>query len=163
VGPEEDVLRRYVEAARLFGVDAVVRATGDSPLVSPDLVGEILGEHRATGADLSHYLGCPLGTGVEVIAVGAIEEAGRGARDPAEREHMSTYLYRHRERFAIHEPSVRAELAHPANVSVDTQEDYERVKRIYGDLYRGGPIEVREIVRWLREHPGEVSLKQLSY
>ena len=163
-GPEEDVLARYTAAARRFGAQTVVRATGDSPLVSAALVREILAKHDDAGADLSHFLGCPLGTGVEVIAAGALEQAGMFAADPAEREHISTYLYRNRERFSILEPPVPAALELlNANVSVDTEEDYERLLAIYADLYHGAPLEVREVVDWLREHPERVSLKQIRY
>jgi spore coat polysaccharide biosynthesis protein SpsF len=164
VGPEHDVLRRYVDAALEHGVDTVVRATGDSPLVSAELARSIVGMHLSSGADLSHYLGCPLGTGVEVIARRALDAAGLEATDPVEREHMSTYLYRHRDRFLLLEPEVEPELSAPwANVSVDTREDFERVLRIYADLYRGAPIEAREVARWLGEHPEEVSVKRITY
>lgn len=164
VGPREDVLARYTSAVRRFNVDTVVRATGDSPLVSAPLAREILAIHEAAGADLSHFLGCPLGTGVEVIASRALEQAGTHASDPAEREHISTYLYRNRERFTILEPAVPAEIEQLyANVSVDTPEDYARLLAIYADLHHGAPLKVRDVVRWLREHPERVSLKQIRY
>src|SRR5262245_50263789 len=35
-GESEDVLARYIGAARAFDVDTVVRATADNPLVDPD-------------------------------------------------------------------------------------------------------------------------------
>jgi len=105
-----------------------------------------------------------MGTGVEVIRSRAIEEADSEARETQEREHMSTFLYRHRDRYRIHEPWVRAEWrCTDANVSVDTKEDYERVRRIYEDLYEGRPIEVSSVASWLREHPVEVSLKRISH
>jgi len=163
-GPADDVLARYKAAAVRFGVGTVVRATGDSPLVSARLAREITAVHRAADADLSHFLGCPLGTGVEVIASRALVEAARLAEDPAEREHISTYLYRHRNRFRVLEPEVPAELAHlDANVSVDTREDYERLLAIYAELYRGVPIEVLDVVSWLRGHPERVVHKHIRY
>ena len=75
VGSEHDVLQRYADAARYAGADTVVRATGDAPLVSAPLADRILRRHARVGADLSHYLGMPLGTGVEVISAAALRAA----------------------------------------------------------------------------------------
>ncbi len=152
VGPEEDVLARYCMAARAHAVDQVIRATGDNPLTSPALARSIIAIHRETGADLSHYLGIPVGTGVEVIRSEALFTAEREAVDPAEREHCTTFLYRRPERFRIREeePPPDCRFA-DARVTIDTPEDYERVARIFADLYRGEPLEVAEVAGWFAE------------
>jgi spore coat polysaccharide biosynthesis protein SpsF len=148
-GPEEDVLARYCCAARELAVDRVVRATGDNPLTSPGLARQILAAHAAQGVDLSHYLGIPWGTGVEVVESEALFRVEREARDPAEREHITTYFYRHPESFRIHEPQGPPGTSFPdASVTVDTRADYERVIRIFEDLYQGEPIEAQALVSW---------------
>ncbi len=150
VGPEEDVLRRFCDAQRAFGVGTIVRATGDNPLVSAPLAERILREHRMRGADLSHYLGLPLGTGVEVVEAAALLRAGREAADPYEREHVTPYLYRHRGEFRVEEPPGPAGCLLPdARVTLDTEEDYRALQAVYRDLYRGRPIETEEVVAWL--------------
>ncbi len=149
VGPEEDVLERYCMAAREHVVDQVVRATGDNPLTSGDLARSILSRHLQTGSDLSHYLDIPVGSGVEVVRSEALFAAERDAEDPAEREHITTFLYRHPERFTIDEPSAPPGFRLPdARVTVDTPEDYARVRRIFEDLYRGEPLEVQQLAAW---------------
>jgi spore coat polysaccharide biosynthesis protein SpsF len=101
VGPEEDVLGRYCMASRSYRTDRVIRATGDNPLTSPRLALGILEEHARARADLSHYLGIPWGSGIEVVAARALFEAERDAALSDEREHITTFLYRHPERFRI--------------------------------------------------------------
>ena len=152
-GPEEDVLARYAMAARYFGTDVIVRATGDSPLVSATLGEAIIKIHKKRHADLSHYIGPPLGTGVEVVSAYSLFTAEREARDRFEREHMTTYIYRHPERFeVIEEPcSSRCRLSQ-INVSIDEKHDYVTVLNIYRDLYSGKPIEIDELIRWLKQH-----------
>jgi spore coat polysaccharide biosynthesis protein SpsF len=150
-GPEEDVLERFCLAARHFRVDRVVRATGDNPLVSARQVEALLELHRASGWDLSHFLGLPLGAGVEVVETEALETANRTSSDAYEHEHITTFLYRHPERFRIAEPACPADWRCPeAQVTLDTREDYERLQRIFRELYRGEPIEIEELVAWLR-------------
>ena len=77
------MLDRFCRAAARFGVRRVVRATGDNPLVSPAQVRSLLELHAAQGWQLSHYLGPPLGTGVEVVeARGPGRGRGGGPRTP---------------------------------------------------------------------------------
>jgi spore coat polysaccharide biosynthesis protein SpsF len=154
-GPRDDVLLRYCRACRVYGVDRVVRATGDNPLTSGRLARDLIELHERVGADMSHHLGNPWGTGVEIVEASALFEAEQNALQPDEREHITTYLYRHRERFAIAEPHAPADANLPdGRVTIDTTEDYERVKLIFASLYRGTPPDVGAVVDWLRTHAG---------
>ena len=155
-GPREDVLARYCMACRRFDVGRIVRVTGDNPLTSAALGRAILLLHDRRGADLSHYLGIPWGTGIEVVEAGAMFEAERKSTTPEEREHITTWIYRHPEGFTILEPRApRRALMPDARVSVDTEEDYTLVKLIFESLYEGAPIEVEQVVAWLRARAKE--------
>jgi spore coat polysaccharide biosynthesis protein SpsF len=155
VGPDLDVLARFCQACRKFSVSRLIRATGDNPLVSAALARSIMEIHGERGADLSHYLGCPWGSGVEVVEARALFAAEKEAEDSVEREHITTFLYRHPERFIILEPQAPDGMNDPdARVTVDTPEDFARVQSIFHDLYRGAPIEADEIVSWFRRSRG---------
>jgi len=67
VGSKQNVLERYYKASLEYQSKVVVRATGDNPLVCPQFLDYAIEFHFHTGADLTQYLGIPLGTGVEVI------------------------------------------------------------------------------------------------
>ena len=151
VGPEDDVLARYCMACRKYHVDTALRATGDNPLTSAALARSILVLHEKSGSDLSHYLGIPLGSGVEIVRSESLFIAEKEARDPAEKEHVTSFFYRNRQRFRILEADAPSECELPeARVTIDTQEDYERVMRIFNDLHTGEPIETSQVVSWFR-------------
>ena len=156
VGPDEDVLARYCMASRAWPVDQVIRVTGDNPLTSAGLAREILCEHREAGTDLSHYLGIPWGTGVEVVEAEALFAAERDSSRSDEREHITTFLYRHPERFRILEAPAPAyaDFAR-GRATVDTPEDMDRIRRLFEDLYDGKPIEIDRVIAWLKSHPEE--------
>lgn len=150
VGPEEDVLARYARAVDRYGLQRLVRATGDNPLVSARAAEALMEIHRREAYSLSHFLDNPLGTGVEVVEAGAVLEAASRTRDPFEREHITTYLYRHRTEFRIGEIPCPSEWAFPqARVTLDTEEDYALLQSIFADLYHGTPVEIDEVVSWL--------------
>ena len=153
VGPEEDVLARYARAAEQYDVQRIIRATGDNPLVSARAARALLAIHERERFDLSHFLNNPLGTGVEAVAAGALLKAHARARDPFEREHITTYLYRHARAFRVGEiPCPQAWAFPQARLTLDTEEDYALLQELFADLYSGKPIEIEEVVGWLRRH-----------
>lgn len=139
IGDEDDVLGRYVEAAGRFGVDTIVRATGDNPLVAIEALEAIVEHHIQTGADLSTYEGLPYGSGVEVIQYSALEKSARETDEPFCREHITQYIYRNEDIFKIERPLSPTKWNMPdLRLTVDTIDDYENVSKIfekYKDIY----------------------------
>jgi spore coat polysaccharide biosynthesis protein SpsF len=156
IGPKEDVLRRFSDASRYYGLDLIVRATGDNPLVSWEIAGDALVLQKETGADYAAYTDAPLGTGVEVVSVRALLEADRLALDPYEREHVCPFLYRRPEQYRISLSPVTLSRRLPdVRLTLDTLEDYRRISAIFRDLYRGIPIGIDEVLGYLEtEAPG---------
>ena len=73
------------------------------------------------------------------------------AQNAFDREHVTPFIYRNKNRFKIIEKECPPEVAVDIDVSIDTFEDYDFVKRIYDDIYQGGPVPVEELVAWLRK------------
>jgi glutamate-1-semialdehyde 2,1-aminomutase len=94
-GSENDVLDRYVQAAKKHQADVVVRITGDCPLVDPDLVDECIRRFKATGVDYFSNVAPPSypdGLDIEVCSFKALEQASQEASDPFDKEHVTPYL-----------------------------------------------------------------------
>ncbi len=152
-GPSEDVLKRYFLAAEYFKVDCIIRATGDNPLVSSELADNIIEIHNNEFADLSHFIGMPLGTGVEVISLNALNKMEADAADAFEREHITTHIYRNLDRFKVIEKKCSKEYYLPdIKISIDTKEDYELIRKIYEDIYDFKPIEIKKLISWLKRN-----------
>jgi spore coat polysaccharide biosynthesis protein SpsF len=152
-GPKQDVLARYCQAIRAYGVERVVRATGDNPLVSADLAKLLLDRRATVPADYSGYLGMPSGMGVEVVEAEALFKAEAESLDPFEHEHVCPYLYRHPELFKIDRPDAPSEylLGEGFAVTVDTQADFEAMEALFEKLYRGKPLEDRAVLDYLKD------------
>jgi len=126
-GPREDVLERFVLAIDNFGVDTIVRATGDNPLLSTEYANLSLDAHASAKADYTTYLGLPVGTGVEVVSADALRRARSESGDPYDHEHVTPYVYRSGH-FRLNRPQsgLDASLG-TAHVTVDTVDDYRRL------------------------------------
>ena len=128
-GDAQNVLKRYVDAALFFDVNTVVRATGDNPLTSSEITMETLSAFAKENADLAHIAPAPYGSGVEVVKRSALIKALEKASMPYEFEHVTPYIYNHKNEFKVitakyHSEEIGRE---DIKVSVDTREDYERV------------------------------------
>jgi spore coat polysaccharide biosynthesis protein SpsF len=103
----------------------------------------------------------PRGLDTEAFTVSALEEAQQSATDSWDREHVTPFLYRHPERFAlrdVRDARDRSEL----RWTVDTPEDFDLVTRIYAELWEPQrPVfEYDEILGCLTEHPDWVRINQ---
>jgi len=97
-GPERDVLTRYLIAARELNADPIMRVTSDCPLIDPFLCAEVLAFYRTTNGDIACndlLPNWPHGLDCEVFSRAWLERAAREAVDPYDREHVSTFIYRH--------------------------------------------------------------------
>jgi glutamate-1-semialdehyde 2,1-aminomutase len=131
-GSESDVLDRYLVAARQYQADAVVRITGDCPLVDPALVDEAIRRFKLMNVDyLSNVSPAtyPDGLDTEVFSFEALERAGRETQEPFDREHVTPYLRR---------PGLfrQGALAHTEDLSrlrwtVDEPTDFEVISKVF--------------------------------
>ena len=94
-GSEHDVLERFVGAARMAQADAVVRITGDCPLMDPALVDEAVRRFRSSAVDYLSYVApatFPDGLDIEVFSSAALLRASQETDRAFDREHVTPYL-----------------------------------------------------------------------
>lgn len=94
-GSENNVLERYLHAAKAHQADIVVRITGDCPLVDPALVDEAVRGFHAANVDYFSNTAPPTypdGLDVEVFTLAALERAARETDLAFDHEHVTPYL-----------------------------------------------------------------------
>ena len=131
-GDSDDVLGRYIAAARTFEIDTIIRATGDNPLVDEHGPRRVLELARNIRADHVVECGLPVGAAVEAVSRAALERAHALITDPYDREHV-TSLIRRDVRFQSLRAMAPRDLRRPGlRLTVDTQEDLDFVARVLG-------------------------------
>jgi spore coat polysaccharide biosynthesis protein SpsF len=140
-GSEDDVLDRYYRAALELGAeptDAIVRVTSDCPLVDPTVVDRVIDAFTrgqpaiAYASNVIPRRTFPRGLDVEVVRMDALGVAWRDDEDPARREHVTPFIYRHPDRFPLASVTLDAGADESElRFTVDTSEDLALVRRIY--------------------------------
>jgi spore coat polysaccharide biosynthesis protein SpsF len=147
-GPEDDVLGRFGLVAERFRPTTIVRLTGDCPLSDPRLVDQVVATHRAEAADYTSTLlprSYPKGLDVEVVRTDALLEAVDRATAPAEREHVTPYLYRRPERFRLANVSSGLDLGQEWWV-VDTAADLDAMRAMVARIPHPRTATWREVL-----------------
>ena len=155
-GSEEDVLARFYYAGKTSRSDIIVRITADDPFKDPMITDRVIGALRDQSLDFAFNNRPPTfpeGLDAEVFTFSALKRASAEAKDPFEREHVTQYFYRHPELFT------QTNISHPSDLShlrwtLDTEEDYQMVSRVYEKLYRPGKIFLmNDILDLLKQYP----------
>lgn len=132
-GSENDVLDRYLQAARSAQADIVVRITGDCPLIDPALVDQAIRQFKASGVDYLSNSSPPTypdGLDTEVFSLAALERAGRESREAFDHEHVTPYL-RHADKFTQGTMRNSEDLS-ALRWTVDEAADFEVVQAVFG-------------------------------
>jgi len=131
-GDSEDVLARFLGAAEAFDLDPIVRATADNPAVDVHAPGRLLAALRASKADYVREEGLPYGAGVEALTRAALRYAADNARDPHDREHVTTFIRSRHDLFRVLTASAPLALHRPSlRLTVDTPADLAWVRELY--------------------------------
>ncbi len=157
-GSEEDVLDRVLSAAEAFGADIIVEMTGDCPLLDPEVVARCIDYFLANDFDyVSNVVQrtYPRGLDTQVFPVAVLDEVSRKTNAPADREHVSLYIYEHPDEYRLGHVLAPPELTNPdMRWCVDTIEDFQLVEGVYEALYPTNPeFTSLDVMNLLNERP----------
>lgn len=155
VGDEEDVLDRYVQCAKKFKADHVVRVTSENPLIYVEHLDELIKKHVESESDFTYMDGLPLGCDIEIISANALYTSHKLGQKKHHSELVSLFIFENQQMFKITEIKPRKELQKPMyRLTVDTEKDLELMRKIYSELYKEGEIiKLETVVRFLDENP----------
>jgi spore coat polysaccharide biosynthesis protein SpsF (cytidylyltransferase family) len=134
-GSKEDVLSRYVKAAKETQVDYVCRITADCPVLSEMVISKHISAACAFKLDYisnvhEDFRTFADGSDCEVFSAKLLEYADENAKLPYDREHVTTYMRKFMPIWARKGHITDKEFdKSDIKYSVDTQEEYDLLKR----------------------------------
>ncbi len=160
-GSENDVLDRFVHAAKEHQAEVVVRITGDCPLVDPSLVDEAIRRFKRSGADYFSNVSPPTypdGLDIEVFSFKVLVQASHETSKPFDREHVTPYL-RESGKFKT------ASMQHSQDLSelrwtVDEPEDFAIIEKVFHHFHPRTDFSWGEILNLQNQHPDIFRINQ---
>jgi len=162
-GDENDVLDRYLQAAKAVDADPIIRITADCPLIDPEVVEQVIQvylNHEFDYVSNTLIRTYPRGMDTEVFSRKSLEVSAFHAKEQSEKEHVTLYLYRHPERFKLENVACQKNLS-KYRLTVDTKEDFKLIKSVIEGLYPKKPqLTLEDIIRFLDNHPELIQINR---
>jgi spore coat polysaccharide biosynthesis protein SpsF (cytidylyltransferase family) len=135
-GSENDVLGRYYDAATMYGIDTIIRITGDCPFFDPIVAGEVLALLKAENLDYCSNIfpvrTYPKGLDVEAFTYDCLEAAHLSTKSLENREHVTPWMQKKK---GIRRANVRQRIDRSnINLCVDYPEDIERLEQMVSKI-----------------------------
>ncbi len=153
-GSENDVLQRYVDAARATDADVVIRITGDCPFVDPQLIDEMLEDFVSSNIDYMSNTDPPTfadGFDIEIFKKSALLQSAEIATTPFEREHVTPCL-RTNPVFTHKNKTASIDSSH-LRLTVDEQRDLDVVRDIASHFAPRTDFSLSEILGAITTNP----------
>ena len=174
-GSENDVLDRFIQAARRHEFGKIIRVCADNPFL--DLAGmrAIIEEFEKSDADylsfqlagnkpsiLTHF-----GFWTEAVRLDALEKAQKLTNEKLYHEHVTNYIYGNPQLFDVQFIQANELVFSRTDIrmTLDTHEDFQVQQQIFATISKENPnFGIPEIVNWLDQHPEilEVMKKEIE-
>ncbi len=133
-GDPEDVISRYLGACEEYGIDVIIRVTGDCPVISPEIAEYLLKSHFATGADFTDPMEFAVGSNSQIYNVEALKRVIELVGKADYSEHMTLYMTNNPEIFKVNKVELPKELIRNYRLTLDYREDLEMFESLYRKL-----------------------------
>ena len=169
-GSELDLIDRLRTLASLFGAQALVRVTGDCPLVDPIVVDRLVDVYLADRGAIEYVSNVlpqsyPHGLDAEVYAASTLDRLWHEITHPFWREWFSAYLSEHKQSFRTLNVTHSVDLTH-YRWTVDYEEDLQFVREVFRQLHReSGIFCMDEVLRLIATNPNltDVNAQHAQY
>jgi len=160
-GDSKNVLERHYICAEKFSLSKIIRMPSDKPLLDPEVVDEIVEIFNSNSFDyVTNFLPStfPGGTEVEVLSFSSLKKSWEKAMLPSEKEHVTSYIYNHRDDFRIFNV-VNSENLSNFRWAVDRIEDLRLVREIVSKI-RKNPILIKDILELFKNEPNLIEINK---
>lgn len=145
-GHPDDLLDRHYKAGKIYDASEVVKIPSDCPVIDPEIIDNVIqfyydNPDRYDFVSNLHPPSWPDGNDVELIPMKNLELAWNEATKKHEREHTTSFFWDHPSRFRIGNVGWETGLDYSRShrFTLDYQEDFDFIKRIYEELYPLNP------------------------
>ncbi|MBC5586020.1 MULTISPECIES: cytidylyltransferase domain-containing protein [Bacteroides] len=162
-GEENDVLKRFIDAAETNGVDKIIRICSDNPFLELNSIKKLIEVSSNSDAEYISFdiNGCPsikthFGFWAEYVSLDALKKVQCLTDERIYHEHVTNYIYTNPEIFKLEwiEGPICLKGRSNIRLTIDTIEDFTNARSVYAELCKVNPYPtIDEVVSYLDEHP----------
>ena len=162
-GEENDVLKRFIDAAEANGVDRIIRICSDNPFLELNSIKKLVEVANKADAEYISFdiNGLPsikthFGFWAEYVSLDALKKVQRLTSEKIYHEHVTNYIYSNPAIFKVEwiEGPICLKGRSNIRLTIDTLEDFANAQKVYAELCKVNPYPtIDEVVSYLDEHP----------
>jgi spore coat polysaccharide biosynthesis protein SpsF len=162
-GSEDNVLERFIGAAKQYGFEKIIRVCADNPFL--DMAALQWQIERFKEADSDYFCYClsdytptiktHYGFWTEAVKLTALEKVVKETDEQFFQEHVTNYIYSFPDKFRIHYIPVDSEIekTDSLRLTVDSPQDFELAREVYLFLETNCiPFTALEITRSIKDN-----------
>ena len=134
-GHPDDVIDRYIKAAKKHDIDTIIRVTADCPYVSYEIVDYLVQSHFNAGADFTFATKAAPGTTAEIYNLKTLQYIKTKTSNTNLSEYMTWYVMNNQKYFKINEVNLPSTLVRNYRLTLDYDEDLELFNVLYKKLH----------------------------
>jgi spore coat polysaccharide biosynthesis protein SpsF (cytidylyltransferase family) len=163
-GDEVDVLGRLYSTLQYVQGDALIRLTGDNPLIDPHIIDVLVKEYRKRVNEISFATTClpltyPEGYSMELISKNAFANLDRVLKTLTERETFAIFISRAEKEFPRFNLSYKKDVS-DIRLTIDYKEDFEVAQKLFEHFKDKPDFELEDILQFFEEHPEVKAINQ---
>lgn len=162
-GEENDVLKRFIDAAEANGVERIIRICSDNPFLELNSIKKLVEVGNKSDAEYISFNidGFPsikthFGFWTEYVSLDALKKVQRLTDEKLYHEHVTNYIYSNPAIFKVEWIEGPSCLKGRSNIrlTIDTLEDFANAQNVYAELCKVNPYPtINEVVSYLDAHP----------
>ena len=152
-GDAKNVLDRYYQCAKAFGINEIMRITSDCPLIDPRLIDQ--GVEKFENKDYDYVENSqgdfPHGLDFCIFRFNDLENAWKNAKLPSEQEHVIPYILKNIEQKKYFNFQSEKNLS-KIRITLDYPEDLELLRMVVSQI-KSRPILLNDIITLFEKNP----------
>ncbi|WOD45043.1 cytidylyltransferase domain-containing protein [Hwangdonia lutea] len=156
-GSEQNVLERFLDSAKKFDLEYIVRVCSDNPFIDLNLISELLDvfdgeDYLAYEIDEKPSILTHSGFFSEIVSVKALKKVYESNNLNCQ-EHVTNCIYTHPKDFVV--KFINKEVSNSVRCTLDTEKDFNNLKFIYFNWYKkikNKNFDYTELVKYLKSN-----------
>jgi len=168
-GDEHHVLMRFIDAAKFYQTEKIIRICADNPLLDMDALRFQIQSFSTSDVDYWCYslkdatptIKTHYGFWTEGVTLEALEKVAATTNEKIYQEHVTNYIYANPEKFKLHFERISdfVENNKSIRLTVDTIQDFELSKIIYAELMQKNiALNAESIVSYVAANQAWISI-----